>query len=663
MPSRGQSRDTYMEDVAPLSPKFVFAIQGHRRKYYLTRLLPYLGQRFCERFAAAWKTTFALMKFSTTDALFKSMRRAIMAICLRGVREPHSPEARIFEGFRDDPHFIPSKKDFQQAMLNLSGVILDVSDRSFVDSDNPKTRNGAIETLRLAVRYLAHQGMFPPDVEPAGRLEERLSSVPKCLATLSFEAGKLNIRGLTPDAATGAFVQRNRDMLYEMKRLFWEDLLDNERKFDEGANLLADPRLPTISDIEATLRHWTIPEIKRGMAFADFSKEQRWAIALRIEKMHLIGVPLKVGQKKRLAFVNLHFRHEQAQPYLESTSRCLTAVFHIILIETGANIQPLEDLPFKVYRGAARHGKRPLALTKNRAGGKQIAAPIADERVYLPVKSQDGLPSAAAAITIWKKLSAPLRSSTGPTQALLWVWRKAAGMRTICTHNPMVNHDPWYNFLDRVQQNDLLGGIPITRMAIRKAFANSQASTGDFDFIIQKALLGHAKSATTFAYLSEGAVRAFLVSQIREFQDAWEGVSVIDVEDAAKKLGVTDTELVRRQRLGLENGLSFGAALDDEPSISQGPGERLVRQAKKFIVTSKSLISLELARLALWSQFEPVVNSNPGRFLRTWIPWMAIVEGYCQRLETSRFRVRLKKVRDDVTARLSSGSLILPVLW
>lgn len=652
-----------MEDCAPSNPAFVFTILSHRRKYYLTELLPYLGERFCERFAAAWKTAFAFMKFSTTEAYFKAIRRALTAICLRGIREPSSPEGRIFEGFRDNPTYVPSGKDFGQVIINLQGVILDLSDRSYVDSDKPRSRNNQIESLRLAIRSLAHQGMFPPDIEPTGSLEERGTSVPKCLATLSFEAGKLNVRGLTSDEAIRAFVQRNRDMLYEMKRLFWDDLLDNERKFDEGQKLLSLPGLPTVSEIERALSLWTIPEIQRGLAFADYTERQRWAIALRIEQLHLNDVKVKFGDKKRRAYTHLYFTHEQVQPYLEPTSRCLTAVFHILLIETGANVQPLEDLPFKVYRGRARHGKRQLALTKNRANGKPVPAPIAEERVYIEVKSVDDLSPVAVAIRIWKKLSAPLRALTGPTQELLWVWRKAAGTRTICTHNPMVNHEPWYNFLRRVEHNHLLGGVAITRQAIRKAVANSKASTGDFDFIIQNAIFAHVNWTTTFGYLSEGAVRAFLSGRIREFLDAWEATSVINIENAAKMLGVHEIELVRRQRLGLENGLSFAALVDEDETPQDNPDGLLAEEAKNFVVTDRSLTVLDLARRALWGQFENLVHSNPERFLRIWVPWLAIVEGYIERLEASRFRVRLKRVRDKISAQLSSGALTLPILW
>ncbi|WP_312946511.1 hypothetical protein [Agrobacterium sp.] len=440
--------------------------------------------------------------------------------------------------------------------------------------------------------------------------------------------------------------------------------MENERKFDEGQKLLSDPTLPTISQINDELLSLTLDQIKNDCAFRSVTKAQRWAVALKIEKIKLEGGKFACGHKKIRSFLRLHFTHSEAQPYLEATITGLNAAFHIILIESGANVQPVEDLPFSVYIGRARHGKRQLATTKNRAGGKPVPASISDEVAFIGLNPNDGLPSAAKAVDIWLKLSGSLRAATGDTANRLWVWRRVPGTRKILTHGPMVNHDPWYKFLRKIADNPLLGGVPITRKAIRKAVSNSHASSGDFDFVIQQALLGHVKSATTFSYLSEGAVRAFLVSQVREFTNAWEASSVINVEDAARKLGVTESELIRRQRLGLENGLAFAALGNDDPlgrEVDDAP--QLHETAKLFVISEKSLFSLEVARRALWAQFDLIVNANPHRFLRTWIPWMAIVEGYYSRLETSRFRVRLKRVRQDVSARLDSGHLSLPVLW
>lgn len=652
-----------MDDIVLTQPVFVFSIPGHSVKYYLSRLLPYYGNAFCERFRSAWVASFHFMKGSTSQTLFKSVRKVLHAIAVRGVLSSETVEYRVFKNFRDYASYVPSAHDWELIINQFEAEILDLTCTTFVTTANPKSRNSFNESLRIGLRSLAHQNMLPRDVEPRGRLEDRLSSTPKCLATISFEAGRLDLNGLHPDAAIQAFILRNREMLHELKREFWNDLLENANKFDIGRKMLADPAMPGIRAIAQVLQSFKVREIKSGLADWKFPQHLHWAIALKIVQYQLQGGDLQIGHKKVNAYVFRFLSHEEAQPYLEATSKGLNAAFHIILIETGANVQPLEDLPFEVYRGGARHGKRLLNTVKNRSIGKAVSTGVVDENFYVSVRRSDGLGSAGAAIAIYKKLSAPLRSSSGPTATNLWVWRRAAGMRTIKTQNPMVNHDPWYNFLGRMVDNPILGKLPITRMAIRKAVVNSNFNTGDFDFIMQQTILGHVHPATTFGYLSEGAVRAYLVGQVREFQNSLEATSAINIDDAARLLGVPEAELIRRQRLGLESGLSFAALRSDDVPEKNPSRELLVKEARSFSVTESGLLALELARRALWSQFEKVVNSNPGRFVRTWIPWMAIIEGYCERLKASRFRVRFKNVCSSIDSKLVSGDLALPVLW
>lgn len=652
-----------MDDIVLSQPLFVFTIQGHRVKYYLSRLLPYYGNAFCERFRSAWVASFCFMKGGTSQTLFKSVRKVLYAIAARGVLPSDSVEHRVFTKFRDDANYVPSAHDWELIVNQFEAEILDLTSTTFVKTTNPRSRNSFLESLRIGLRSLAQQNMLPRDVEPHGRLDARLASTPKCLATISFEAGRLDLNGLHPDAAIQAFIRRNRDMLHELKREFWNDLLDNANKFDIGRKMLADTAMPSIQEIAQVLQSYKVREIKSGLADWRFREDLQWAVALKIVQYQLHGGNLGIGHKKVNAYVFRFLSHDEAQPYLEVTSRGLNAAFHIILIETGANVQPIEDLPFEVYRGGARHGKRLLNTVKNRSAGKAVPSGVVDEKFYVSVRRSDELGSAGAAIAIYKKISAPLRSLTGPTATNLWVWRRAAGTRTIQTQNPMVNHDPWYNFLGRMVDNPVLGKLPITRMAIRKAVANSNFNTGDFDFIMQQALLGHVHPATTFGYLSEGAVRAYLVGQVREFQNSWEATSAINIDDAARLLGVPDAELIRRQRLGLESGLSFAALRSDDEPEENPIRQLLVKEARSFSVTQGGLLALELARRALWGQFERVVNSNPGRFIRTWIPWMAIVEGYCERLKASRFRVRFKNVCANVDSKLASGKLALPVLW
>ncbi|WP_085031526.1 hypothetical protein [Ensifer aridi] len=606
----------------------------------------------------------------TANNYFKAVRRCFEWVALRGVLEPESAEGRTVLCFRDTDAGIPSDRDWQQVVANVSSAILNIGDNTFIDSDQPGSRNKKIEALRAGLERLTEEGIVPSAL-PEGRLEARGSVAPKCLATLSFEAGRLDIAGLSAKDAYEAFVKRNTDMLDELRRCLWDELQRNLDLFEVGQRLLKECPVQDIRQVEDVLNSTTMRDIRRGVVSSRLAlnKEQEFALALKFLQHRAKGGAFNVAHVKVRALVGPIVSHSEAQPYFEATSEALNAAYHIILIDTGGNVQPVDDLPLDLYKGSTRRGRRrlrSLRAAKNRAAGKPVPSNLKDEEeLYLSTKSIPGKPSGTAVVEAWKTLSAPMRAISGPTAERLWVWRIPWETKVRTALVSMAS-ERWPAFLERVKDNPLIGGLPITRPIIRKAVANTKGDAGEIEFLIQKALLGHSNAATTFQYLSEGAVRAFLNSQIRDFLDSWEAVSVIGIEHAARQLGVLETELFRRAQLGLDNGLDFAAVKTDPSEKTEGEDcnpEVLLDAAKTFPVSPDNMMSLDLARRALRRQFEAMVNLNPLRFMRVWMPWMAIVEGYCERLENSRFRLRFKKCCEDVGKRLETGELRLPLLW
>jgi hypothetical protein len=228
-------------------------------------------------------------------------------------------------------------------------------------------------------------------------------------------------------------------------------------------------------------------------------------------------------------------------------------------------------------------------------------------------------------------------------------------------------NDRWKAFLRRHSDNPLFGNLPITRQILRTAIANSRLEEGNFDLRIVRAILGHSAESTTFEYMSQGGIRAVLNQLILRFLNEWEAVAALGIDDAAKYLGISEPDLLNRRQLGFENGLAFAAASETaplrEPVTSDEAPTLLAEHAKTFAVTRESLITLELARRALHAQMERLLNTNPARFLRKWVTWLAIIEGYCQKLQETGHRVTFRKAREFVEDGLSSGRIALPVLW
>lgn len=670
---RDQEDEIAFSDQALASPaQFTFRLPGHRISYNLTALRPYFGDAFCHRFQAAWSKAAVFQRGSTSYNYFKAIRTAFLCIARKGVTDHGSIESAITQGFRDSPTWVPAEKDWGQAITNVGLAILTLSDNSFIKAGSSESRNKKFESLRSAVRWIAEQDLVP-DVEiECNRLPEQFGAASKCLATLKFDAGRLNVSGLSASAAAEAFASCNREMLEELRHQLWMELKENYDLFAQGQLLMSDPKVPEVAEAEAFLRTVSREKIRNGDAKAllRLTKKQSLGLALKIYRHKaLCGHGLS---DKTLAFAGSIIKFPDTQPYYEATTVALNAAFHIILIDTGANPQPVEDIPYDCFDGASQRGKRQvrsLRLTKTRSGGKAVPGHlkenIEETQLFLSTKNTPIRPSGVVVIQIWKELTASMRNDADLTSKRLWVWRKP-GWTTARTSLVSMSSDRWPAFLARHSNNEVFGGLPITRQNLRTAVRNVLGEAGNLDIAVEQALLGHSSTKTTFEYLSEGAVRALLVNQIRDFVDTWEAVSVQNVDSAALRLGIPTDELFRRAQLGIENGLAFamgGSQRGMDLPSGDLPDPALVKKAQEFSVSTVSMTNLELARRALREQFEEMVTLNPQRLVRKWLPWMALVEGYCIRLEQSRFRVQFSKVCRDVETKVLSGEMRVPLLW
>jgi len=259
-----------------------------------------------------------------------------------------------------------------------------------------------------------------------------------------------------------------------------------------------------------------------------------------------------------------------------------------------------------------------------------------------------------------------MRSECGPTRDRLWVWR-VAWETTVRTSLAAVHYERWHDFLDRISDNRLIGGLAINRQILRTTVANTRGERGEIDWVIQQALMGHSSPGTTFEYLSEKAVRAYLNSQIRNFLNAWQAVGILNIEHAASVLGIASDDLSKAALLGIENGLDFANGQPLDVTLEQDDAEEmepiLVPAAKSFSMSDRAMRCLELARKALRDQFEWMLYTNPERLVRMWVPWLAICEGYSRVLQKSGHRVRFKKICNEIDAKLLAGEMRLPLIW
>lgn len=634
--------------------------------YHLTTLLPYYGEGFCKRFAAAWSQAAAFHSWQTSANYFKTARKAFLLIGRKGSTHAASPEEAILRGYRDMPKWSPRQREWKAALDSIARSILNPNDHSFIEDGSSRSRNKKLESLRSAMRWLSNFELIP-DVEiEARRIRDVFQTPSKCLATIKFEAGRLSTHGLASQQAAEKFALCNREMLEELRHQLWMELKAEANKLDEGERLINDPAVPSIQEAENLFNAGcgdALPENTQA-PLLNLPSPVRLGLALKIfkQRSHDRNSVSRAAEK----FARGEIKASNAQPYYEATTRALNAAFHIILIDVGANPQPIADLPYDCFGNSANKGGtklRHLRLHKTRSGGKAVPGILADNtdatELFLATKGSLQRPSGVAVIELWKRLTADMRT-TAVSKERLWVWRKL-GWPDVRTNLKEMSASWWPDFLARHKSNSIFGQLPLTRRNIRTAVFNTKLQAGDLDLGVQRAMLGHSSEATSMGYLSEGATRSLLEGSIREFLNAWEAVSVRGIDEAAQLLGVPSAELSRRVQLGLENGLApIPAALSSQ---SAGVGSSLAIEAREFMADTRSMMNLELARIALRQQYHQMLFTNPARFVRKWLPWMAIVEGYCTKLEESRFRSRFKKACLEVEVGLKDGNERIPLLW
>ncbi|QHG71517.1 hypothetical protein [Ensifer adhaerens] len=651
--------------LEPGQDSYVFAIQGHERRYHLTDVQSLYGATFCERFEKAWNRIFCLQPGATSYATFKRIRPIFLRIAVEGIKEPESAFGRVFASYRDRPHGLPSQTDWDEVLEFFRGIFSNVRDSSFINSESLNSRNKYVETINSGLEYL-HQAGFVR----RGRVEHRFkyivaASQVETIAGLMVKAGRLKLSGLSEAEAAKQFIRANNTGLLELRRCLSKDFEDEWATFQHGQTLMSDQGLPTIEAVAARLKDIPFVEVNwLGQQFELSPEQCRGFVAHLVSQVLHYDLPLPIPEKKYRALINSVGGDAAVQRLIEGTSVALHAAFHILMIDTELKSQPLKDFPADPFVSKVIRGKRQVQTLegkKNRALGKSVEGHISN----VSARSGEGGVSGELVIERWVTMSQPLRNRLPPEIDTLWVFRKATD-REPRIKLGSVESEWRAAFQNRIKSNPLIGGLPITAHVIIRSCRNRRGADGEFDFEIQKALANHDDAKTTYHYLDRNAVRKLLENAIRRFLDSWEASAASTIEDGARLLGIAEEDFDKRRQLGLENGLSFAAVLrsakdeiveEDDQSVS------LPEHLRSFHSNAKSLQNLILVRTALYRHMDEAIVRNPARFVRVWIDWLAVVEGYCILVQKSRLRREFDVANDNVLLNIESGKLRVPLVW
>lgn len=652
-------------ELEPGQDSYIFAIEGHESRYHLTELQSLYGAGFCERFEKAWNRIFCLQPGSTSYATFKRIRPVFLRIAFEGIKEPQSAFGRVFASYRDRPLGLPSQTDWDEVLEFFRGIFSNVRDNSFINSKSLNSRNKYVETINAGLEYLHQAGLVR-----RGRIEHRFkyivaASQVETIAGLMAKAGRLKFSGLSEVEAAKQFVRANTTGLLELRRCLSDEFEHEWATFNHGQVLMSDRGLPTIEAVAARLKDVPLVEVNwLGQQFGLSQEQCQGFVAHLVSKVLHHGLPLPIPEKKYRALINSVGGDALVQRLIEGTSVALHAAFHILMIDTELKSQPLKDFPADPFVSKVIRGKRQVQTLegkKNRALGKSVEGHISN----VSARSGAGGLSGELVIERWVTMSQPLRNRLPSEIDTLWVFRKPTD-REPRTGLRSVESEWRAAFLQRIESNPILGGLPINAHVIIRSCRNRRGANGEFDFEIQKALANHGDARTTYHYLDRNAVRKLLENAIRRFLDSWEASSASTIEDGARLLGIAQEDFNKRRQLGLENGLSFAAvlrSLKEEATEEFDQPMSMPEHLRSFHSNAKSLQNLILVRTALRRHMEEAIVRNPARFVRVWINWLAVVEGYCTLVENSRLRREFDVANNIVLHDIESGKLRVPLVW
>lgn len=644
----------------------VAQVEGHP-PYFFGSLDQWYTNTTINRFIKAIEGGFYGMHSDTARKYFDCWRKFMLAGAYHASKG--ASEANFFVQVDDGQ--IGTTATLDKALNFIFLRISNFDDLSILTSSNDRTRAGFWDGVRAACRIFSTEGIFPPFTF-AGTITIGSSRTrTPVLADLSREAGCFTAPA-SAEEHEKAILKENTELLAILRTQLETLVIDALNDFRKARDWAHDGSLPSVKDIDKNIDeskfHFSGFFGKRGGEFGiSCAIKLLWATCYE-------GYVPTCNKKRLEQFFIYAGKRVRLHRMLGANPEILNAAYHILIIDTGWNCQPISDLQDDPFVGTTVQGRRRLRSiggVKVRAGNKEIEAPLEDAiELWIPVKRSDVRLTGVQVIEAWREMTAPLRNRAirmGDDQAAsrLWIWRERRSNR-LNTNLRSIQTQWWPDFLRSIRSHARIGRLPITRKIIRKTVANIEAMKGSFSHQLPMALLDHSSHQQSKMYLTEDTIRALYENKMREYLNLWEAVLVTNLDSAALKLGVPDDELLRRRQLGLSSGLDF-ALVRPAPSPSHArvapPPETLAEGAMSFVPDVEAMENLHIARCALVRMQKEISAANPLRWIRTWLPWHAIVEAVATQLETSRHRVAFRMATTTAEQKLSAGIKTFPVIW
>ncbi|WP_404286613.1 hypothetical protein ACD578_16415 [Microvirga sp. RSM25] len=666
-------------------------------------LIPLYGASFTERLLDAFARKYVHDTASTTEKRCGNLRKFLLYLAgfAAEASNQNTAAAQTYRALvENQPESITSTQWIDTVDVFVSRL-RDLTDHSVVRSSNPLTRQNIIESLSIPLQHLAQEGLWPDIGALRGLSGSRVSrgaNIPS-LGELqsSTEASETNSK----NAATyGAVNERNRERLLRLRSLCEDALLEEEAAFDRRLKLLAAPGQPSLREIRAA-----IPLIPSSYARSDRDPvlhpkvqtcfpldddDRRLGSLLRyiisdhegVFRLQELDYPLQL-------VVSRCGGTARVMSHLEGGGRALLAAYTLVLIDTGINIQPCDDLAADPFVGKARYGKiqlRQIGSVKSRARYKAVTGNIIeitpgeedesnDEILEVPTIVPNSRISSAKAIEVWLKLSEPHRERArraGNSDAnYLWIVRNGHYPKEVRRYLEHAWKRWWTEFLEEHAKDPVIGGLPIQRRMIRTTVLQLRDAHHGGDAEVVALLSGQSGGrAASRHYLNRAHIQRMLDERIREFQNLFEASVAGDSPDRPAQLELSPDEFHERRTRAVETGLGL-TCLDPTAGVQPGTKDSICTRLDacstcpllRFIPTQQSIEALTLFHDSLKHAEEEFIAKNPERWIRVWLPALALCTALLNLLMSGPKQVLVQQSVEAVKNGLDQGSLVLFRPW
>ena len=575
---------------------------------------------------------------------------------------------------------------FETCVHAFVEALRDTSDTSIIRTAKIGTRRSHIEHLGMALRAISSEGFWPT----LGRLNIGVGMRTSGDNYPSFGELRRTIRSAvmqqprtSPDTSISKIMQLNQERLGALRRLLVVEFEAGWSEYQRGQARRARRDLPSLAMLRKGVRALNGKYARSNFRLADHPDIERCFPASDPE--FRVSALLKFLAEERLGCIEVTSGGRDwerligdcggataLQVQLGGSGRAMAAAHGIVLIDTGFNIQPCDDLLAQPVLMSAQKGRYTLSTVtsqKMRAGGKIVPAVLVEYEKAVPASSPENQIGTLTVIERWREMSQLYRerASTQNPGLAKFLWLRPTG-QNFSTVGLAPSNYAWWRTLDPIfAQDPTLAGLRITRKSIRTTVLQLRAANSGLSVSAVATAASHSSEAVAIrSYLNRGWFKSEMDGLIRTFQNHLEAAVITDTK-LAVKLGLTSEELGDRRAAAVENGLGFSCL---NPYTGHAPGSARGElcssiehcgkcELLEFRPTPAALKDLVLTERSLADVEGEFSSRNPARWATTWMVLLAVTRATISRLMEGHHSKALQAAELDIDDALRCGTVKL----